>query len=95
MPAFVIANIRITDEARFERYKALSSAAVEAHGGRFIVRGGKTETVEGTWVPRRLTIIEFPSRQAADAFVRSAEYGAARDARRGAAFFDMVVADGL
>ena len=90
MRAYVIANIRVTDPAEF----VLSTAAVEAHGGRFLVRGGRSETVEGAWKPIRLTVIEFPSWDAATHYIRSADYGLARRARSGAASVDMIVVEG-
>ena len=95
MTALVISNIRVTDAAVFETYKILSAEAAACHGGRFLVRGGRTEAVEGTWRPERLTVIEFPSWQAATGFVHSIEYDRAREARQGAAFFDMVIVETL
>jgi uncharacterized protein (DUF1330 family) len=95
MAAYVIANIHITDPEKFERYKALSTAAVKAHGGRFLIRGGRSETVEGAWKPNRLTVIEFPSWDAARTYVGSTDYGQAREARRGAASVDMIVVEGF
>jgi len=95
MAAYVIANIRVTDPEKFERYKVLSTAAVKAHGGRFLVRGGRSETVEGVWKPNRLTVIEFPSWDAATNYVGSADYGQAREARSDAASVDMIVVEGF
>lgn len=46
--AYVIANIRVTDPEKFHQYKRLSTAAVQTHGGRFLIRGGRLESVEGT-----------------------------------------------
>jgi uncharacterized protein (DUF1330 family) len=95
MAAYVIANIHVTDSGKFERYKVLSTAAVKAHGGRFLIRGGRAESVEGTWKPDRLTVIEFPSWDAATNYVDSHDYGQAREARRGIASVDMIVVEGL
>ena len=93
--AYVVANIRVSNPEKFEEYKRLSTAAVHAHGGRFLIRGGKVVSVEGTWTPNRLTVIEFSSWENAEKFVRSAEYSQARAARRDAAFFDMIVVEGI
>ena len=93
--AYVIANIRVTDPEKFDEYKRLSTAAVQAHGGRFLIRGGRVVSLEGTWTPNRLTVSEFPSSEKAETFVRSAEYSRAREARRDAAFFDMIVVEGV
>jgi uncharacterized protein (DUF1330 family) len=95
MAAYVIADIKITDPGKFERYKALATAAVKAHRGRFLIRGGRSEAVEGAWKPNRLTVIEFPSWDAARNYVDSTDYGQAREARRGAASVDMIVVEGF
>lgn len=95
MTAYVIANIRIINPVLFEPYKALSTIAVKSYGGHFLVRGGRTESAEGTWDPDRLTVIEFPSWERASAYVHSEEYGKAREARRAAAFFDMIIVEGI
>ncbi|HEV3240429.1 MAG TPA: DUF1330 domain-containing protein [Casimicrobiaceae bacterium] len=61
MPAYLIANIEITDPAGFEEYRKGVAPTLAAHGARYLARGGSTEVLEGTWVPTRLVIIEFPS----------------------------------
>ena len=95
MPAYVIAKIHVTDAEIFERYKLLSSAAVDAHGCRFLIRGGHFEAVEGIWPPERMTVIEFPSWESAMSYVSSDEYGRARTVRRDAASVDMIVVHGV
>jgi uncharacterized protein (DUF1330 family) len=96
MPAYVIADVAVSDPAKYEGYKALSPGAVEKHGGRLIVRGGQCVTLEGDWKPGRLVVIEFPSFEKAQAFYTSVEYTAARRARAGATSrFNMVVVEGL
>jgi uncharacterized protein (DUF1330 family) len=61
MPAYVIAEVEITDPALFEQYRAQVPATIEAYGGRFLVRGGALETREGDWKPSRLVVLEFES----------------------------------
>jgi uncharacterized protein (DUF1330 family) len=95
MAAYIIANLRVTDPEKFERYKVLSTAAVKAHRGRFLIRGGRLETLEGAWSPNRMTVIEFPSWEAATSYVHSADYGQAREARREAANVEMIVVQGV
>lgn len=51
MAAYVIANIKVTDPAGYEGYKKLAGAAIEACGGRYLLRGGKTDVLEGEWHP--------------------------------------------
>jgi uncharacterized protein (DUF1330 family) len=74
MAAYAVAEIEITDPAAYEGYRPLAAAAVEKYGGRFLVRGGRTETVEGGWAPKRIVILEFPSMEKLRAFYDSPEY---------------------
>ena len=95
MSAYVIARMIITDPERYEAYKALSPGIIAAHGGRFLARGGQVQTLEGEAETHRVVIIEFPTVEAAQAFFRSADYTAAREVRRNAAKFQMVLVEGL
>jgi uncharacterized protein (DUF1330 family) len=61
MAAYVINDMEITDPAVFEDYKKMSPATVAKYGGRFLSRGGATEKLEGSWLPKRIVILEFPS----------------------------------
>ena len=94
MAAYVIADVEVTDPAKYEGYKKLTPDAVAKHGGRFIARGGQTATLEGNWRPGRVVIIEFPTFEQARNFYTSVEYTAARRARAGAATMKMIVVDG-
>lgn len=94
MAAYVIADIDVTDPAKYEGYKKLTPDAVAKHGGRFIARGGQAATLEGSWRPGRVVILEFPTFEQARNFYSSVEYTAARRARAGAATFKMIVVDG-
>jgi uncharacterized protein (DUF1330 family) len=95
MTAYVIARMSITDPERYEGYKAVSPGIIAAHGGRFLVRGGQVQTLEGEPETNRVVVIEFPSVEAAQAFYRSAEYTAAREKRRGAADLQMILVEGF
>jgi uncharacterized protein (DUF1330 family) len=94
MAAYVIADVEVTDPAKYEGYKKLTPDAIAKHGGRFIARGGQTATLEGNWRPGRVVIIEFPTFEQARNFYPSVEYTAARRARAGAATMKMIVVDG-
>jgi uncharacterized protein (DUF1330 family) len=94
MPAYVITTIDVTDPAKYENYKALSPGAIAAHGGKFLVRGGKTSVLEGDWNPTRLVVVQFDSMEKARAFYDSPEYRKAREARKGAANMRMVAVEG-
>ena len=60
MPAYLIADVEVTDAAGYADYSRDIVATVEAFGGRYLVRGGRTEVLEGDWSPRRVVVIEFP-----------------------------------
>ncbi len=75
MPAYILAEIgEIHDQATYDRYRAETPGAIGKFGGRFLVRGGKTEAVEGDWLPGRLVVIEFPDMATAKRFYASPEY---------------------
>ena len=95
VPAYVISETITTDTERMEAYKAMAPAIVASYGGRYLVRGGAIETLEGDWKPPRIVIIEFPSADAARRFYNSPEYQKARDVRAGGAIFRMVLTEGL
>jgi uncharacterized protein (DUF1330 family) len=96
MPAYVIADIDVSDPAKYEGYKALSPGAIAAAGGKFVARGGRTAVLEGTWAPARMVVVEFPDFEKAQAFYDSTLYKQARAARAGATTrFNMVVVEGL
>ena len=94
MAAYVITRVNVTDPDQYEKYKALSPAAVAESGGRFIVRGGESVTLEGPEETRRLVVLEFPDMDSATAFYDSEKYRHARSVRAGAAEFEMVVVEG-
>jgi uncharacterized protein (DUF1330 family) len=94
MAAYIIADVDVTDPVKYEDYKKLTPGAIAKHGGRFIARGGQTATLEGSWKPGRVVIIEFPTFEQARNFYSSVEYTAARRARAGAATFRMIVVEG-
>jgi uncharacterized protein (DUF1330 family) len=92
--AYIIANVDVTDPVQYEEYKKLSSIAMKAHGAEVCIRGGKVEVLEGDWAPQRFVMLKFASVEKAKAFYDSAEYGAARKARAGAAVMRMIVVEG-
>lgn len=74
MTAYVIAEVEVTDQALYDEYRRQVPATLEKYGGRFAVRGGKTEPLEGGWAPKRLVMVEFPSMEQALRWYRSPEY---------------------
>ncbi len=92
--SYLVVDAKSTDPERMIEYRRLSSIAVEEFGGRFLVRGGPYEVLEGSWLPQRLVVIEFDSSEKAKAFYDSPEYVAARKVRAGVSSFDMVLVEG-
>jgi uncharacterized protein (DUF1330 family) len=74
MPAYVIAELEVTDLAGFEDYRKNVPATIAAYGGRYLARGGALEPLEGGWAPKRMVVLEFPSMAQAKAWYASAEY---------------------
>lgn len=95
MSAYVIVQVSIRDAAAYERYKALAAPAVTAHGGRYIVRGGRAELLEGSWKPERLVVLEFPDAERARAWWGSDDYGPAKAIRQGCAATEMLLIEGV
>ena len=93
---YLIAEAKVGDAAAYETYKALAQAAIAEYGGRYLVRGGAAEILEGKWVNvPRLVIVEFESVDQARCFYHSAAYQAAREARLNAAEMNMLVVAGV
>jgi len=95
MPAYVIAHIDVKDPARYEDYKKMSPVSIQKYGGRFIARGGKAEVLEGTWQPKRLVLLEFPSVERAREWWASEDYRPAKELRQATSSGDMIVVEGL
>ncbi|HWI35575.1 MAG TPA: DUF1330 domain-containing protein [Burkholderiales bacterium] len=74
MTAYVIGDIEVTDQGIYDDYRKQVLATVEKYGGRFAVRGGKVEPLEGGWTPKRIVLLEFPSFEQAQKWYRSPEY---------------------
>ena len=94
MTAYVIVQETVTDEAGFAEYRAGVVPTLEAHGGRFLVRGGELTVVEGEWPHPRLVVIEFPSRAAAEAWYHSPDYQKLLPLRLRSAAGNLVIVDG-
>jgi uncharacterized protein (DUF1330 family) len=95
MTAYIILDVTVNDPVRYEDYKKMSGQAAAAHGGRFLVRGGAVETLEGDWSPTRVVVLEFPSAAAAKAWLESEEYREPRALRHAAATTQMIVVEGV
>jgi uncharacterized protein (DUF1330 family) len=95
MAAYVIANVSVQDAALFEEYRKRVPETIARHGGRYVVRGGRHETLEGGWKPSRLVVLEFPSLEQARRWYDSEEYREPKALRMRCALTDVVVVDGV
>ena len=93
--AYILAQVDATNAQQYAEYTKLTPAIIEKFGGRFIARGGRSETLEGAPARGRVVVIEFPNFERAQAFYRSAEYQAARKVRDGAATVQFVLVEGI
>ena len=73
MSAYIMADIQVTDPVAYDDYRPLAAASVARFGGRFIVRGGKIDLLEGEPQPERIVVIEFPDADAARRWYQSEE----------------------
>lgn len=74
MAAYVLADVEVHDPVAYEEYRKHVLATLQPYGGRFIIRGGKVEVLEGDWQPGRLVTIEFPDIERARQWYASTEY---------------------
>ena len=95
MPAYIIVEVTIHDPVEYEEYKKLTPVSIAAFGGRFVVRGAKTETLEGDWDPERIVILEFPTVERAKQWWNSEEYERAKNIRHRTASTKMIVVEGF
>ena len=95
MPAYFIANVEVTDPAGFEEYRKLVPETVQKYGGRFLVRGGVAETLEGDWQPNRVVVLEFPSLEQARRWYNSEDYRAPKALRFKTAETSLILVEGV
>ncbi len=95
MAAYVIYQGEVLDPERYDEYKTKGAASILAAGGKYLVRGGEVEVLEGEPPAGRTVVLEFPTRQAAIDWYRSDEYTEIRKIREGAARARMYVVDGV
>jgi uncharacterized protein (DUF1330 family) len=96
MPAYTIAVVtEAWDQDKLIEYRKRNTDVVAAHGGRFIVRGGPHEALEGDWNPLRLVVIEFPDMDAARGWYGSDAYVELRELRQAGSKTDIVVVEGV
>ncbi|MHC2993264.1 D-fructose-6-phosphate amidotransferase [Pontibacter sp. HJ8] len=95
MPAYIIVEIEVTDPATYEEYKKLTPGSLVPFAGRFIVRGGAAELLEGDQQPNRIVVLEFPTLEQAKAWWSSEEYAPAKALRQSASTTRMIAVEGF
>ena len=93
--AYVIVQVDVTNAQQYGEYTKLSPGIIEKFGGRFLARGGRTATLEGSPARGRVVVVEFPSFERAQQFYNSPEYQAAKKVRDGAASAQFVLVEGM
>jgi uncharacterized protein (DUF1330 family) len=92
---YILFDVDIRDGARYRQYMDRVRPALEAAGGRYLVRGGDVAVYEGDWTPSRLVLLEFPSRQAWESFYYGPEYSEIKPVRDEVSSGRMVGVEGL
>jgi uncharacterized protein (DUF1330 family) len=95
MTAYVVLDIQVTDPVRYAEYKELAAPTVAQYGGKYIVRGGKAENLEGNWSPSRIVILQFESVEQAKIWLNSPEYRPAMELRHQTAITRSIIVEGL
>jgi|ERR1700730_6364685 uncharacterized protein (DUF1330 family) len=94
MPVYIVTNVEVLDPKRYKAYTQAGHDAVVKYGGKFLSEGATPVPVEGSWLPKRMAIVEFPDATAAMRFYNSPEYTNAREKRREIAKFNMILVPG-
>ena len=95
MAAYIVVDIDIHNAPGLEEYRRLVPGTVAKYGGRFVVRGGAFQVLEGAWQPKRLVLLEFPSTEQAKRWYDSEEYRPLKAMRLKASTANLVLVDGV
>ena len=95
MSAYVIVDMDLFDPGPYEDYKAKAPAIVARHGGSYLVRGGDISVEEGDWKPKRIVVLSFPDRAAAQAFFDDPDYAPLKAIRQRVATSRVIIVDGV
>lgn len=95
MAAYLISDVTVKDSAAFETYRTRAAASIAQYGGRYLVRGGSIEALEGGWAPRTIVVVEFADLERARAWYRSPEYAEALAVRDEALSRNLILVDGI
>ncbi len=95
MPAYFIVDVDVFEPHSYEEYRRQVAPTIAAYDGRFVVRGGPFEVIEGDWQPHRLVVLEFPSVARCKEWYHSPEYGAILPLRLQSSHANAVVVEGI
>jgi uncharacterized protein (DUF1330 family) len=95
MAVYVISDVAPQDPQAWETYIKLAPATIEKYGGRYLARGGDVETMEGTWAPKAIVLVEFPNADAVKAWYASPEYAQALKVRDKALRRNLICVEGV
>jgi uncharacterized protein (DUF1330 family) len=95
MAAYLIADVNVKDPVAYQEYLKAVPPTIEKYGGKYLVRGGRHETLEGDWKPTRLVILEFPSMDQLRRWYDCGEYGPVKAIRWKHAASNLVVVEGV
>jgi uncharacterized protein (DUF1330 family) len=95
MPAYILLDVDVTDPDKYAEYAQQAPTTLAAYGGKYLVRGGAAESLEGGWQPKRLVVLEFPDLERATSWWTSEEYRAPKAMREAAAKSRTVIVQGV
>ena len=95
MPAYPISDVSVRNAEAFQIHRAQAADSIAQYGGRYLVRGGPIETLEGGWTPRTIIVVEFADLDRARAWYRSPEYASALEVRDAALGRNLILVDGI
>jgi uncharacterized protein (DUF1330 family) len=95
MAAYFIVDIEIKDADGMREYREAVPATIQKYGGRYLVRAGKWEALEGSWRPKRVVVLEFPSVEQAKRWYDSEEYRSLKAQRQKVSESKMILVEGI
>jgi uncharacterized protein (DUF1330 family) len=95
MVAYVIVDLDVKDAAGYDSYRREVPATLAKYGGRFLVRGGASEVLEGSWAPKRVVVLEFASMDALKRWYHSEEYKPLIKLRQAHSSGDLIAVEGV
>lgn len=95
MPAYLISDVTVKNADAFQAYRSRAATSIQQHGGRYLVRGGLIDALEGSWVPTTIIVVEFPDIERARSWYQDREYAAALAFRDDALSRNLILLDGI